>query len=129
MFLKRAYVILAGLLCFVCTSASAYIVPLSPQSFEQLYAYAASGKVDIITNAVSRGMYIDSVNANGDTGLCVAAKRGNRRAYKSFLIAGANPSHECTWNIKVYREFMQSVISNPVKNLDTAAVENTAQQV
>ncbi|MBP5615880.1 MAG: hypothetical protein J6X42_04965, partial [Alphaproteobacteria bacterium] len=122
MFFKRFGVFVLGLICGVSLKAHAYIAPLSPQSFEQLYAYAAAGKVDILTNAVSRGMNIDSINSNGDTGLCVAAKRGNRRAYKSFLTAGANPSHECTWDIKGYREFMQSVISNPVKNLDTAAV-------
>ena len=122
MSLKRFGFVLTGLLYLISLPAEAYIPQLTPQSFEQLYAYAASGKVEVITNAVSRGMNIDSVNANGDTGLCVAAKRGNKRAYKSFLMAGANPSHQCTWNISGYRDFMNSVILNPVKNQDTAAV-------
>ncbi|MBR1914966.1 MAG: hypothetical protein IJ830_00795 [Alphaproteobacteria bacterium] len=122
MSLKRFGFVLTGLLYLISLPAEAYIPQLTPQSFEQLYAYAAAGKVEVITNAVSRGMNIDSVNANGDTGLCVAAKRGNRRAYKSFLMTGANPSHQCTWNISGYRDFMNSVILNPVKNQDTAAV-------
>ena len=84
--LKRFCFVLTGFLCLMTSKAFAYIPRLSPESFERLYAYAAAGNVDVITNAVSRGMYIDSVNANGDTGLCVAAKRGNRRRKDYFML-------------------------------------------
>ncbi|MBQ8870229.1 MAG: hypothetical protein IJ019_02500 [Alphaproteobacteria bacterium] len=93
---------------------------LSPQNFNALYAMAAKGNVTAINNAKARGLDIDSTNANGDTGLCVAARKRDKKAYKSFLQSGANPSHYCTWDIVGYREFIQSVINTPTKNIDTA---------
>lgn len=98
-------------LCFSCfwtLNAKAYMSSLAPISFDQLYAMAAQGNVSGLNNARSRGLNIDSLNMNGDTGLCVAAKSHNKKAYRAFLQAGANPSHSCTWNIRGYQEFMTS---------------------
>ncbi len=107
-------------LCLSGFDANAYIQSLSPHNFNALYVLAANENISAINNARARGLNIDSVNQNGDTGLCVAAKRRHRKAFKSFLQSGANPSHPCTWEISGYREFMQSVIENPTKNMDTA---------
>lgn len=123
-FLKLFTLILFSLLCMFSTTAEAYLQQLSPQSFNALYDLASRGNVSAINNARSRGLNIDSVNANGDTGLCVAAKYRNRKAFKSFLQSGANPSHRCTWEISGYRDFLRSVVENPVKNLDTAVPAN-----
>lgn len=124
MFPKRFSVILLAFLSVFAFRAEAYLQPLSPQSFNALYNLAAKGDVSAINNARSRGLDIDSVNANGDTGLCVAAKHKNKKAFKSFLQSGANPSHPCTWEIDDYREFLKSVIQKPVRNMDTAVPAN-----
>ena len=112
--------VLAALLSMISFKADAYLQSLSPQSFEALYNLAARGNVSAINNARSRGMNVDSVNSNGNSGLCEAAIRGNARAFKSFLQAGASPYHPCTQNIKGFQNFMQAVIKTPVTNLDTA---------
>ena len=60
-------------------------------------------------DAVNRGLDIDSVNLNGDTGLCIAVKRNDYVAYNSFRMSGANPRHACTYRIlEEYREFLAS---------------------
>ncbi|MBE6462922.1 MAG: autotransporter outer membrane beta-barrel domain-containing protein [Alphaproteobacteria bacterium] len=82
---------------------------LRPQDFNKMYHLAALGKVGILRNAVNRGLNIDSVNPNGDTGLCIAVKRKNYVAYNSFRMSGANPRHQCTYRIyKEYQEFLDS---------------------
>ncbi len=106
--------------CLVSATSLSYANTLSPQSFNALYSLAARGDLSTINSARARGLYIDAVNSSGDTGLCVAAKRRDRRAYRSFLQAGANPSHPCTWEIGGYRDFMQSSITNAPRNMDTA---------
>ena len=120
MFLKFIRISLCIFLSLFAFKAEAYLQTLSPQSFNALYDLASKGNVSAINNARSRGLNIDSVNANGDTGLCVAAKYRNRKAFKTFLQSGANPSHRCTWEIDGYRDFMRSVVENPVRNMDTA---------
>ena len=107
--IKTSILVLCALTGFSVSVNAGY---LSPQNFDALYAMAAKGNVTAINNAKARGLDIDSTNANGDTGLCVAAKRRDKKAYKSFLQSGANPSHYCTWNIVGYREFIQSVIDS-----------------
>ena len=116
--------VLCAALVLSAFRAEAYLQELSPESFNALYNLAAKGNVSAINNARSRGLNIDSVNANGDTGLCVAAKNRNRQAFKAFLQAGANPYHSCTWEVNGYQNFMKSVIINPVKNMDTAVAAN-----
>lgn len=110
----------ATFICLMSFNAQAYLQSLSPQNFNALYALASRGDVSAINNARSRGLNIDSVNGDGDTGLCVAAKLRNRTAFRSFIQSGANPSHPCTWNISGYQSFMQSAIQTPAGNIDTA---------
>lgn len=124
MFLRLFFTFLFAVFGMFAAPAEAYLEQLSPQSFNALYDLASRGNVSAINNARSRGLNIDSVNANGDTGLCVAAKYKNRQAFKSFLQSGANPYHRCTWEISGYRDFLRSVVEKPVKNMDTALVEN-----
>ncbi|MBP1532402.1 MAG: hypothetical protein ILA52_02775, partial [Alphaproteobacteria bacterium] len=81
---------------------------LPPQSFSKMYALAKSGEVEALRASVFRGLNIDSVNQNGDTGLCVAAQRHDAYAYNSFRAAGANPRHPCTQKISDYEEFVNS---------------------
>ena len=75
------FVVLCG---FVSGNAEAYLRPLSPENFNQLYHMASRGNVSGINNARSRGLNIDSVNSNGDTGLCVAAKKEIKRHFVRF---------------------------------------------
>ena len=110
----------AAFICLMSFNAQAYLQSLAPQNFNALYALASRGDVSAINNARSRGLNIDSVNADGDTGLCVAAKLRNRTAFRSFLQSGANPSHPCTWNINGYQSFMQSAVQTPAGNINTA---------
>ena len=80
---------------------------LRPQDFNKMYYFATQGKVGILREAVHRGLNIDSVNPNGDTGLCIAVKRKNYVAYNSFRMSGANPRHACTYRIyKEYQAFL-----------------------
>lgn len=82
---------------------------LSPQNFNKMYYLASQGKIGILREAVNRGLDIDSLNPNGDTGLCIAIKRNNYIAYNSFRMSGANPRHQCTYKIyKEYQEFLDT---------------------
>ena len=81
---------------------------LSPRDFNKMYYLASTGRVGILREAVGRGLNIDAVNPNGDTGLCIAVKRKNYRAYNSFRMSGANPRHACTYRIyDEYQTFLQ----------------------
>ncbi len=93
---------------FVSDSAYAIGGRLSPYDFNKMYYLASKGKVGILREAVNRGLNIDAVNVNGDTGLCIAIKRKDHVAYNSFRMSGANPRHGCTYEIsQQYREFLQ----------------------
>ena len=93
---------------FVSDSAYAIGGRLSPRDFNKMYYLASKGKVGILREAVNRGLNIDAVNPNGDTGLCIAIKRKDYIAYNSFRMSGANPRHGCTYEIsQQYREFLQ----------------------
>ena len=74
--------VILGLL--ISSNANAYYKSLSPSSFDALYSLAAHGNISAINSAIARGLNINSVNQKGDTGLCVAAKRRDRKAFKSF---------------------------------------------
>ncbi len=78
---------------------------LAPQDFNKMYHLASQGKIGVLRSAVNRGLNIDSVNPNGDTGLCIAVKRKNYVAYNSFRMSGANPRHQCTY--RIYREYQE----------------------
>ena len=93
----------------------AYDGGLSPQDFNKMYHFASAGSVDVLREAVGRGLRIDSVNPDGDTGLCIAVKRNDHDAYNTFRAAGANPRHPCTLRIqKQYKSFLASGVVKPV---------------
>lgn len=81
---------------------------LSPQNFEHMYYFAAQGRTDVLLDAINRGLNIDAVNQNGDTGLCLAVKRRNPKAFNTFVAAGANTNHPCTQRIPYYANFIRS---------------------
>lgn len=89
---------------------------LSPQNFNKMYWLAQHGKVGILREAVNRGLNIDSVNPNGDTGLCIAIKRNDYIAYNSFRMSGANTRHPCTY--KIYKEYQTFLESNKTVHAD-----------
>ncbi len=112
--------------CLITLDAKAYLQALNPESFNALYNMASKGYVSSINNARSRGLNVDAVNGNGDTGLCVAAKRRDKLAFRTFLQSGANPSHPCTWDIENYQEFMQNAIRIRPAYIDASAAQMSA---
>ena len=50
-------------------SADAYGYRLTPESFEEMYALAQSGRVEALRSSINRGLNIDVMNSDGDTGL------------------------------------------------------------
>lgn len=87
---------------------------LPPESFNRMYSMAHYGEVEGLRASVYRGLNIDSVNSQGDTGLCVAARRHDIRAYNAFRASGANPRHPCTQRIEGYDQFVQSSNAVPL---------------
>ena len=103
----------------VLAFSNAFAVPyreikLSPQNFNKMYYLASKGKVGVLREAVGRGLNINAVNANGDTGLCIAVKRNNVVAYNTFRMSGANTRHPCTY--KIYRQYEKFLAENSVYN-------------
>ena len=101
---------LPGKICLllIMSSLEANAASLSPLDFNHMYALAAQGNKGALSAAQNRGLNIDAVNSEGDTGLCVAARFHNATAYSSFRSAGANPNHPCTWDIPDYKSFVYS---------------------
>ena len=90
------------------SSAQAYMRPLSPYNFNEMYKMAARGDVTSLHKAISRGLNINAMDANGDTGVCVAVKRRDAKAYNTFRAAGASGSPHCRWNISHWDSFINS---------------------
>ncbi len=113
MFSNKSFVKIASL--FTLISFSTTIVPVSakaqrltPLSFSEMYWLAENGDIEALRASVRRGMNIDTVNANGDTGLCIAAKQRDSYTYNAFRASGANPRHPCTQHIRNYADFVNS---------------------
>ena len=67
-------------------AANAY---LSPLSFNEMYAHASRGNLTVLNNAILRGMNINAVNGDGDTGICVAMPDCSKRpAAAKFISTG-----------------------------------------
>ena len=118
--------ILSSVLGAFCVGygADALAAMLSPDNFNKMYYVASQGRVDILRQAINRGLDIDSVNAVGDTGLCIAIKRKNQVAFNSFRMVGANTRHPCTYRIsEEYRAFLNS---GTTATATTAAPEATS---
>ncbi len=90
------------------SSAQAYMRPLSPYNFNEMYKMAARGDVASLHKAISRGLNINAMDANGDTGVCVAVKRRDAKAYNTFRAVGASGSPHCRWNISHWDSFIDS---------------------
>ena len=103
------------------STANAY---LSPLSFQEMYAHASKGNLSILNNAILRGMNINAVNSDGDTGICVAIRRNDHIAYQSLRNAGAHPHPPCVNSInqKQYKKFM--VDHRPYEPVYTAKRSN-----
>lgn len=113
MFKNRILLKTAGL--FTIASFSLSAVPfqakannLAPLSFSRMYNLAQNGEVEALRASVRRGMNIDVVNQNGDTGLCLAAQNRDAYTYNAFRAAGANPRHPCVQKISYYEDFVNS---------------------
>ena len=94
---------------------------LVPISFSQMYYLAQNGQVEALRGSVRRGMNIDVMNQNGDTGLCIAARRRDSYTYNAFRAAGANPRHPCTQTIYGYEDFVNSAGTAPISGTSRAA--------
>ena len=83
---------------------------LRPMSFEEMYEVASDGEIGALKSAVRRGLNINTTNEDGDTGLCLAIKHWDYRAYNAFGADGANPQTPCTINIprEHYEDFIES---------------------
>ena len=99
-------------------TAEAYLAPLS---FNEMYAYASQGNLTVLNNAILRGMDINAVNADGDTGICVAIRRNDHLAYTTMRRAGAHPGPRCLDSIdtRQYKRFM-----NEQKSYEAAFMED-----
>lgn len=99
-------------------TAEAYLAPLS---FNEMYAYASQGNLRVLNNAILRGMDINAVNADGDTGICVAIRRNDHLAYTTMRRAGAHPGPRCLDSIdtRQYKRFM-----NEQKSYEAAFIED-----
>lgn len=108
LFAKTVYGISIYSFVFALLPQNAKAWGLAPESFNRMYSMAHNGEVEGLRASVYRGLNIDSVNSRGDTGLCVAARRHDIRAYNAFRASGANPRHPCTQRIYDYEEFVSN---------------------
>jgi uncharacterized protein len=58
---------------------------------DDLVQAVANDRVDVVEKLLARGMDPDSVDANGDTLLCIAARSRNARTVEALLAAKAHP--------------------------------------
>lgn len=102
--------------CFACVSpAFAATRKLSPADFNYMYKIASDGDLASLMAASRRGLNLDATNKNGDSGVCVAIKKGDYKAYNTFIKAGAHEHPRCLNYISKSKleSFMES--SNSVK--------------
>ncbi|MBO5443119.1 MAG: hypothetical protein J6A33_04970 [Alphaproteobacteria bacterium] len=100
------------------TSNAVYAAPpLMPLSLGQMYSLASQGQVRALRGAVQRGLNIDVMDRNGNTGLCHSIWKRNYTAYNAFQASGANPRHPCIQKIPTdrYDSFMSSWRVSDVK--------------
>lgn len=82
-----------------------------------MYSLASQGQVRALRGAVQRGLNIDVMDRNGNTGLCHSIWKRNYTAYNAFQASGANPRHPCIQKIPTdrYDSFMSSWRVSDVK--------------
>lgn len=96
--------------CLTLFPADVWARKLPPADFGEMYRVAASGNLGSLMAASSRGLDLDARNSDGDTGLCVAIRRGDFLAYNTFIKAGAHNHPPCVNRISSaqYKSFMES---------------------
>ena len=119
MFKNKVFTETTGFITLICvgtlslpSNLNAYYLP--PASFSEMYRLAQSGNVEALRASVRRGLNIDTINQNGDTGLCIAAQRRDTYTYNAFRAAGANPRHPCVQRIDHYDDFVTSSKAVPI---------------
>ena len=120
-FTKAVSIMVMGSFVFVTTPKKTKAQMLVPVSFSQMYYLAQNGQVEALRASVRRGMNIDVMNRNGDTGLCIAARRRDSYTYNAFRAAGANPRHPCTQTVEGYADFVNSAKTTPINSTSRAA--------
>lgn len=118
---KSVCLLTAYAVAFAAIPRYAHAWGLAPESFDRMYQLAQQGNVEALRASVYRGLNIDSVNRDGDSGLCVAAKRRDAYTYNAFRAAGANPHHPCVQRIKGYESFVENSQAVPVTATARAA--------
>ncbi len=96
--------------CLIFFSGNVWARKLPPADFEEMYNVAASGDLGALMAASRRGLDLDARNKDGDTGLCMAVKRGNYLAYNTFIKAGAHNHPPCVNRMPAaqYQKFIDS---------------------
>ena len=89
---------------------------LYPLSFSKMYNLAQAGEVEALRASVRRGMNIDSLDSDGNTGLCIAARNHDAYTYNVFRAAGANPRHPCVQKISDYEDFVNTSKAVPISS-------------
>lgn len=118
---KSVCLLTAYAVAFAAIPRYAHAWGLAPESFDRMYQLAQQGNVEALRASVYRGLNIDSVNRDGDSGLCVAAKRRDAYTYNAFRAAGANPHHPCVQRINGYESFVENSQAVPVTATARAA--------
>ena len=101
--------------CFACVSPAFATKKLSPADFNYMYGLAADGDLSSLMSAANRGLDLDATNKNGDSGVCIAIKKNDYKAYNTFIKAGAHEHPRCLNFISKSKveSFMES--SNTIK--------------
>lgn len=100
---------------FACVSPAFATKKLSPDDFNYMYSLAADGDLASLMAASNRGLDLDAPNKNGDSGVCIAIKKNDYKAYNTFIKAGAHEHPRCLNYISKSKmeSFMKS--SNTIK--------------
>ena len=118
---KSVCLLTAYAVAFAAIPRYAHAWGLAPESFDRMYQLAQQGNVEALRASVYRGLDINAVNRDGDSGLCVAAKRRDAYTYNAFRAAGANPHHPCVQRINGYESFVENSQAVPVTATARAA--------
>lgn len=108
---KKILLVMAIYFGFACSNGFAWTQKLSPQDFNDMYSLASNGKLGSLQAAASRGLNLNAQNPNGDSGICVAIKRGDILAYNTFIKAGAHIHPPCMNHLS--QATVENFISRP----------------